>query len=303
MKLPEMPQDAVKVCGVIVTYQPCSERLAELVRAVRPQLTALLIVDNGSDFDFTDLRALHQCEVIELGDNLGIAKAQNDGIMRARTLGADYVLLLDQDSIPAPDMVATLVRAHVDLASSGQQIAAVGPSYVDPRQGEAAVFVDLDGLKLRRRERKAEDKVAEADFLIASGCLIAMSTLDRVGLMVEELFIDYVDVEWGLRARSDGYLSFGVYAAKMEHALGDEWISFRNRRVPLRSPLRHYYHIRNAVWLSRQSWISSSWRIVLLVRSLKQLIFFFAFAPRRFEHLRMMALGLWHGVRGRMGRI
>jgi len=302
MNLPEMPQDVASVCGVIVTYHPSSVKLMELVDAIRPQLSSLIIVDNGSSFDFSGLTRQYDCEIVELGENFGIAHAQNAGIERARERGTEFVLLLDQDSIPAPDMVAQLVEAYRRLTATGAKVAAVGPSYVDPRQGEAAAFVYLDGLKLRRREHRGAEPVVEADFLIASGCLVPVAVLDEVGVMVDDLFIDYVDIEWGLRARRDGFLSYGVFAARMEHALGDEWIRFRDRRVPVHSPLRHYYHVRNAIWLCKQAWISWQWRYVLLLRSVKMALFFSVFAPRGLTHLKMMGLGFWHGLCGRMGR-
>lgn len=294
--------DAANVCGVIVTYHPSAEMLEALVRAVRPQLSQLVIVDNGSNFDFSTLLAATSTELIELGDNYGIAHAQNVGIDHARSKGAEFVLLMDQDSVPAPDMVNALLDAVRNLTERGHRVAAAGPSYLDQRQGEAAAFVYLDGLKLKRRACTDPNGTVEADFLIASGCLIPMHVLDIVGPMVEELFIDYVDIEWGLRAREKGYLSYGVFPARMQHTLGDEWVDFRDRRIPVHSPLRHYYHARNAIWLCRQTWISNQWRVVLVWRVIRQALFFSVFVPQRLAHARMMALGIWHGVRNRMGR-
>ena len=298
----EGSRNAANVCGVIVTYHPTAEMLQALLDAVRPQLTRLVIVDNGSEFNFAKVLAERAIDLVELGDNFGIAHAQNVGIEHARSHGAELVLLMDQDSVPAPDMVHKLHTTLGNLASSGLQVAAVGPSYLDERQGEAAPFVYLDGLKLRRRVQIGGEDIAEADFLIASGCLIPIQVLDAVGPMTDELFIDYVDIEWGLRARQLGYRSYGVYSARMMHTLGDEWVEFRDRRVPVHSPLRHYYHARNAIWLVRRPWISAQWRLVLLWRLIRQSLFFSVFVPQRFEHAKMMSLGVWHGLRDRMGR-
>lgn len=302
MNNPEGPHDAANVCGVIVTYQPTAEMLGALLDAVRPQLTRLVIIDNGSDFDISALLSGTSTDLIKLGDNFGIAHAQNVGIEHARTNGAEFVLLMDQDSVPAADMVETLLAALMELSVQGNTVAAVGPSYLDERQGEAAPFVYLDGIKLKRRIRNDREEIVEADFLIASGCLIPMPVLDTVGPMADELFIDYVDIEWGLRARNMGYRSYGVYPARMMHTLGDEWVKFRNRRVPVHSPLRHYYHARNAIWLVRRPWISAQWRFVLLWRLFRQSLFFSVFVPQRVQHAKMILLGIWHGLRNRMGR-
>ncbi|WP_371835740.1 glycosyltransferase family 2 protein [Ochrobactrum sp. C6C9] len=292
-----------KVTGIIVTFNPDIEPLEKLINAATPQLTHLIVVDNGSRCDLSlTLKAHPDIELIPFDENHGIAKAQNVGIQRAKAIGSDYVLLLDQDSIPAPNMVAELLKVAKTLASKGIHVAGVGPSYTDTRQGEAAAFVYLDGLKLKRRERQPLDAFVETDFLIASGCLTPIQSFDAVGLMNEEMFIDYVDIEWGLRAREKGYYCFGAFNAKMEHTLGDQWIKFRGRRIPVHSPLRHYYHFRNAIWLCRRPWLSFSWKIVLLWRLVRQYLFFTFFVPQGMRHAKMMTLGLWHGVINRMGR-
>ncbi|WP_186391358.1 MULTISPECIES: glycosyltransferase family 2 protein [unclassified Pannonibacter] len=291
-----------KTCGVIITYNPNIKILHKLIASIKSQVDFLLIIDNGSDEDLKDISNENNITFIPLSENFGIAHAQNVGIKRARDYCANYVLLLDQDSIPAPDMVERLMRAAEKLEAEGQKVAAVGPSYSDVRQGEIPSFVYLKGLSLHRRACSDPEATVPVDFLIASGSLLPMPSLDLIGGMAEELFIDYVDIEWGLRAAKLGFSSFGVCNAHMEHALGDDWIPYKGRKIPLHSPLRHYYHMRNAIWLARQSWISRAWTTVLIWRVIRQFAFFSLFAPQGYRHAQMMAIGLWHGIGGRMGR-
>lgn len=290
-----------QVCGVVVTYNPDIQALERSLEHVAPQVGSLVIVDNGSDCDLTALAQTFNAHLEPLGENFGIAKAQNVGIKLARDLKASHVLLLDQDSLPAPDMVDKLLAAEQCLLADGRTIAAVGANYVDPRQGETGSFVYRDGLRLKRRPMPAPDAIVETDFLIASGSLTPIAVFDTVGDMVDELFIDYVDIEWGLRARDMGYLSYGAFDAHMEHALGDDHIPFRGHRVPLHSPLRHYYQLRNAVWLIRQPWLSKVWTVLLLWRMFRQFLFFTVAAPKGLRHARMMISGIADGLRGRMG--
>lgn len=296
------PNGKPRVCGVVVTYRPELQALLHLLQAVATQLDDIVIVNNGSDDDLAGLNPPLICEIIHLGDNFGIAKAQNIGIGRARQREADYVLLLDQDSLPASNMVASLLGAMAELQASNVTVAGVGPLYTDERQGGTNAFVYLDGLRLKRRHCPAPDSIVETDFLIASGCLISMPSLDLIGTMVEDLFIDYVDIEWGLRARHMGYRSFGVCSATMTHALGDEWLGFFGRRIPVHSPLRHYYHVRNAIWLCSRRWISLSWKLVLLFRLIQQFIFFSLFARDGLHHAWMMTAGFYDGFTGKMGK-
>ncbi len=290
----------IRLCGVVVTHRPEAGALAALFRAVGPQLDGLVVVDNGSGAEVAAL-VPPGAEFMPLGGNLGLAAAQNRGIKRAAELGATHVLLLDQDSVPAPGMAAALLHAAQQLAAEGKRVAAVGPAYEDARRGATPPFAYLDGIRIRRRDAPAGQETVEADFLIASGSLVPMAALDAVGPMTEELFIDYVDIEWGLRARRFGYRCYGAPAARMAHSLGDGWIGAFGRRIPAHSPLRHYYHVRNAVWLCRRPWLPMRWRAALALRIVQQCVFFSLFVPQRLGHARMMGLGLWHGLRNRMG--
>lgn len=298
---PSAPGALPRVCGVVVTFHPDISALTRLLELIAPQVESLVIVDNGSDTDLTSLKETFQAQLECLGKNYGIARAQNVGIKIARDLKASHVLLLDQDSLPAPDMVDQLIAAEHSLRADGKKVAAVGANYVDPRQGETGSFVYRDGLRLKRRPMTARDAIVETDFLIASGSLTPIDVFDKVGDMVDELFIDYVDIEWGLRARAMGYFSYGVFSAHMEHALGDDHIPFRGHRVPLHSPLRHYYQLRNAVWLIRQSWLPKVWTVLLVWRMFRQFLFFTAAAPKGLKHGQMMIAGIADGLRGRMG--
>jgi rhamnosyltransferase len=141
----------------------------------------------------------------------------------------------------------------------------------------------------------------EADFLIASGSLIPVAALDRVGPMREDLFIDYVDVEWCLRARREGLRCYGVFEATMEHRLGESRVRVFGREATARSPLRHYYLMRNALLLYRESWVPLNWKLVDAGRLLLKFGFYSLAAPPRLQHVRMMARGLWHGLTGRAG--
>lgn len=299
-----MRVDNRSVTGIIVTYNPDLDGLKSLLEAIIPQVGKLFIVDNGSGEDVENRLALlyPTVDIEKLGQNFGIAKAQNIGIAKARAHDAAYVLLLDQDSIPAADMVAKLLSAAEAQLAKNLRVACVGPRYEDPRQKNPPPFIKVTGLRLERQICAENDSIVEVDYLIASGCLIPLSTLDSVGGMREELFIDYVDIEWGLRAKQMGYRSYGVCSARMKHDLGDNPKLFLGRSIPVHSPLRHYYHFRNAVWLYRQQWLQLNWKMVDGARLVRKFVFYSLMTAPRAQHARMMALGIWHGLTGKMGK-
>lgn len=289
------------VVAVVVTYQPKLALLAQQLTKLQPQVQAIVLVDNGSS---TDLSAWIQhsahsaVQVLALGQNFGIACAQNRGIAWAKEQGASHVLLMDQDSQPASDMVPALLRVLLLHPEAG----AVGPWYADLRRGTASSpFVRIQGLRRRRLHCSAAQEVLMVDHLIASGCLIPVRVLDQVGAMREDFFIDFVDVEWCLRARHAGYSVYGVCSARLEHQLGDSPVRFLGREYLSHAPERHYFHVRNALLTYREPWVPMNWKLVSAWRLLLKMGFHvLVTAPRR-RHLAQILNGLVDGLRGRAG--
>lgn len=292
------------ISAIIVTYFPDVAKMKELLHALKNQVQRIIVVDNGSPEESVKvLEALlpEAGSLISTGYNSGLAKALNTGIAEARNAGAEYVILFDQDSVPGPDMVDTLLFAVQQKQQAGIRVAAAGPNYSDIKGQSASPFVKLDGTRLRRIDC-GENEIVAVDHLITSGSLVPMDALAIIGDMEDQLFIDYVDTEWCLRAVDKGYLLYGVGAATMRHDLGDRNAGLLGRTVIVHSPLRYYYLLRNGIWLLRQSWVSRAWRIMDVRRLFKTYIGRSLFVGRRFENWKMMTVGIWHGFSGKMGR-
>lgn len=295
-----------KVLGVVVTYHPEFERLVALLARLHAQVDSIVVVDNASPESFRarlSARKMEGLESIFLDKNLGIGAAQNIGVRRAKTRGATHVLLLDQDSLPAPDMVARLIDALRTCEAGGRRIAAVGPRIMDDRLRRVRSFRQVKLLSKRRDLCGDNQAIVSVDYLIASGCLIPMSIYDLVGLMREDLFIDYVDIEWGLRAKLRGFESIGVCAARMGHELGDEPINLIGRTFPVRAPLRHYYMFRNAIWIYSRMPFPLTWKVIDGWHLFAKYWFYICFARPRRDHFHMMTLGIWHGAKGKLGKL
>lgn len=293
--------------GILVTYEPDLAKLNVLLRALRHQVAKVVVIDNGSSLDVEkSIRAEpipdSWCQVVQLHSNLGIAAAQNTGIDLARKAGAAFVILFDQDSEPASDMVQKLLDAATTQSLMGVSVAAVGPRYTDERQDNPPPFIRIRGISVERQACDSQHSVVEVDYLIASGSLIPMTALNAIGPMREDLFIDYVDIEWGLRAKKAGFQSFGVCGAMMRHDLGNEPIDFFGRKIPLHSPLRHYYHFRNAVRLYCETGLPMNWKVADGWRLLLKYGAYTLLAKPRHKHWWMMSLGIVHGLMGRMGK-
>jgi rhamnosyltransferase len=236
-----------------------------------------------------------------------VAVGHNIGIEWAKGQGFSHVLLLDQDSVPAPDMVKLLLDVASKAGDRGERVCAVGPHYFDPVTGYASFFIRFGRLRLQRIHcyTQTGQQPVPVDFLISSGALIPMEALRIVGNMDEGLFVDHVDTEWFLRARSKGFNAYGVCQAQMRHSLGNDTVKIwlgRWYHVPIHSPLRHYYVFRNSAVLYQRNYVPLQWILNDAVRLVSMFAFYSLVTPPRFQHFIMMLKGFWDGLHGRHGR-
>jgi rhamnosyltransferase len=294
------------VAVVVVTYHPDLEVLLQVLDAVTAQVSTGVVVDNGSPPAICHRLGAACGErgltLLALGENLGLATAHNRGIAWVSERCCDFVLLLDQDSIPQPGMVEKLLQAHARLTDGGLRVAAVGPRYVDERNAGHPSFIRISGFRTYKEAGSSGMNTVATDVLISSGCLIKMEILERVGGMRDQFFIDQIDVEWCLRAKALGYHSFGVCHALLRHSLGESPKNIFGRKILHHGPARSYYIFRNAVALLREPYVPLGWKIKFVRTLGARLTVYLCFFRPRFEYLRMMTRGIWHGLLKKEGK-
>jgi len=302
-----------RVLGIVVAFQPSRDALTSLVETIALQLDALLVVDNtpkgseGAEAIFRMRAPPSNVQIQSLGQNLGIAVAQNIGIRIALEGGYDYVLLSDQDSLPDHDMVQGLLCAMEQLQAQGVKAAAVGPTFTDRNTGITFPFqAKVPGKFFYGHVRATEERpVVEALTLITSGKLIPVEALLDVGSMREDLFIDKVDIEWCLRARARGWRVFGTCLGFMNHTMGDGDLDvwyFGWRKETNYSPVRIYYQVRNYVALCRDGGIELRWKVRNGWYTFGVVYSQVIFGKYGLKALRMAFRGFWDGLRDRMGK-
>jgi rhamnosyltransferase len=292
------------VCALIVAYYPDHAALAYLAENMSAQSGAVVVVDNtGLDSEARVPDGLWGVRaVLRQPVNIGLAAAQNRGIEWIRAHDFNYVLLLDQDSMPHEGMVDSLVTV-LEQVQRDMQVAAVGPQFHDLREPRGAPFIRL-GFPFNRKIYCAGAKgVIKSNFLISSGMLVPLHVIDHVGEMNEGLFIDNVDLEWGFRAQSMGYGLYGVCAAVMQHRLGESRheLPFEMGRVVVHGPVRLYYIMRNRVLLYGMAHTPRIWIAQDVLRIIIKFFLFSVLIGPRLRNIRAMVRGLCDGLRGRTG--
>ena len=290
-----------RVVAVVVTYFPALAALAQAVESLRAQVDGVVIVDNTDAPELAIDTSVFGpgVTVLRQDHNHGIGQAQNRGIAHARQLGATHVLLLDQDSLPPAQLVASLLRT---LQGAGPDVAAVGPVCRDVKTGQPLALIQRRGWRIRRIAPEGLTQPVSVDYIPASGTLIALAALARIGALREDYFIDRIDVEWCLRARRRGWAVLVDCGVELRHDLGRRPVRLLGRTVYVGHDFRAGYHVRNSVAMALRAPIALRWRIDQLLKTPLYLAFYTAVAEGgRLRQTRRLLRAVCDGVAGRLG--
>ncbi|MFA6593832.1 MAG: glycosyltransferase family 2 protein [Candidatus Buchananbacteria bacterium] len=209
-----MIQPNKKIVIGIVTYNS-RHKIADCLNSVNRQnypreLVQVAVVDNNSNDSTKDYlaEAWPQVTVIANNNNTGFAAANNQIYAFAKGQ-ADYLVLLNDDTIVEPNWLTRLVNA----ALSDDKIAAVQSKLLlYPEKnlvnslGNSIQFLGFAFCN-HYREPDNHDYTALFDLPYASGAavLLKLSALEEIGLFDEKLFMYHEDVDLGWRLRLLGY--------------------------------------------------------------------------------------------------
>ncbi|MCI9313487.1 MAG: glycosyltransferase family 2 protein [Lachnospiraceae bacterium] len=246
----------MKIAVILVNYNgkqyntACIDSLfAQTLHSENSREIRVYVVDNASRDDSMQMIQEHfagdgRIEAIFLDDNYGFSYANNVGIRCAEEWGADYVLLLNNDTEADEDMMAQLI------ACAGRHPGSmIAPKiyYSDRRNVIWSAGGDVSPLirKVRHIGIDQEDQGQfdeERQIGFATGCclLIPKAVLETAGNLDERFFLYYEDTEYSFRLRK---LQIPVYycpGARVYHKVGAS-------SKGADSPLCAYYIARN--WL------------------------------------------------------
>jgi len=184
----------------------------------------VVVVDNGSVDGSPEklLASAPEIRLIRNPTNLGFAGGCNVGMRDALRRGTDYLLLLNNDTIVAPDFLSQLVR----FTESDEKIGAASPkvlffdhpdrlNYAGGEHTCWRLFPKTFGL--RQLDDGMYDKLREVSLLTGCAFLIKAGVVRKIGVLEEIYFHFYEDIEWSLRVVRAGYKAMYVPAAKIWH--------------------------------------------------------------------------------------
>lgn len=255
----------------------------------------IAVVDNGS----TDgsVPAIQQrfpaVTVIESGENLGYAGGNNVGLRWTLGRGADYALILNNDTVVAPDFLRLLVEA----AEADATIGIAGPTIyyygqpdvvwsaggaIDWRRGRTWMV----GLDEQDTGRFGEGH-RQVDFLTGCCLLVKRAVLERAGLLDEQFFLYYEEAEWCVRVQRADFKIVHVPRSCIWHKISPV--------AQADSPLVHYYMTRNhLLFLQATGAGATAWFHVLVAEYLRTWLSW-SLRPR-WRSKRVLREAMWQGV-------
>jgi len=235
---------------------------------------------------------------IQTGSNLGFAGGNNIGIKYAIRCGADYILLLNNDTVVERSFLSELVYTGEQV----DNVALLGSVIADYQTG-SIVFTNskidrklkaeirLDYLNSDKQWWQTE-RVSGASMMIKSDYLVKHSLF-----LDESLFLYCEEIDLCMRAKRCGYKVAMVCNSKVYHKEG------ASVGGPL-SPIGIYYSLRNRIFLANK-----------LLSFENRIIFWLLFANARlYRILEWLVKGKWElirttfcalrdGLRGKTGRL
>ena len=220
-----MPFPKVSVITVNWNNFNDSAECLESLRKTTYSNFEVIVVDNGSVGDDVSLLKQRFGDSIRLivnDKNSGFAGGCNIGIKDALARGADYVVLLNNDTVVAPDFLEGLVR----VAQSDERVGIAGGKVFCYELPELIWFAGgiinyRTGRTPIRGSGEADkgqfDEIVRVDWI--SGCFMFISrdVLQAVGMLDERFFFGWEDVDLCVRAARKGFKVLFVPESRIWH--------------------------------------------------------------------------------------
>ena len=243
----------------------CLDALADITY---PNARVVVVDNASSDGSIEAIRARHPgVAVLPMTENLRFAGGNNAGIRHALEAGAELIMLLNNDTVVAPDFLEPMVAT----LTAGDRTGMVAPKiyyHAEPDRiwfaGGAISFWTgtMSHPGIRERDNRQFDERREIDY--ATGCCVLTSraVIGKAGILDERFFMYGEDADWSMRVRRCGYRILYEPRARVWHKVsvssGGHLSAFKMRHKFI-SNFRFF--ARYAAWYH---WLVFPWMNILV---------------------------------------
>jgi GT2 family glycosyltransferase len=198
------------------------ECLTSLEQSTYQHHHEIVLDNNSTDGSVEAIRAqFPAAQIIRLADNRGYAGNNNVGIEAALAQGADWIFVLNEDTILDPDCLLGLV----EVGESDPQIGIVGPmvyhhdepDIIQTAGGKLGYRWESVHLAQNEPDHGQFSQPHPVDWISGCGIMVRRAVIEQVGAIDERYFYYWEETEWCLRAGRAGWRIMHAPQAKLWH--------------------------------------------------------------------------------------
>lgn len=209
-----------------------SEYLVKCIKTVKNSTFKdydLYVVDNASsDNSVIQVKKNfkeNELTLIENKENLGGSGGFNTGLREALKGNYKYIMLLDNDAMVEEESIEKAIRyleENSDVGMLGFKLYSMdNPNQIQ----EFGADIDFDNFTIKPYYKGYNDNenipfIKECDYVPACSVIVRKDAVLKVGLMPEENFIYWDDIEWGYLFKQNGYKVIAYSESKAWHKMG-----------------------------------------------------------------------------------
>lgn len=219
-----------KIIAVVIWYNPTNIE-ANKVKLYMKDVDSIIVVDNSKNDNIALINGINNIYYLPQKDNLGIAKALNIGCEKAKELGADWVLTMDQDSTWNQHSVTDYIKMAANY----------------PKFDKVAIFSPFHDCDGHPQTHKTKGIYENKKVIMCSGNLLRISAWQQANGFREDFFIDSVDDEICCHLRQFGWEIVRINNIYLTHALGNgvQDVPLIHHPYVAHTAWRYYYIARN----------------------------------------------------------
>lgn len=221
--------------------------------------SSVIVVDNDStDHSVKEIKSrFTDITLIENDENKGFAGGNNVGIKYALQQNADYVWLLNNDTIVDKQALSALVAYMEEDRKIGicgskliycyqrDTIQALGGGSYNKWLGITKNIGQNKSVDFTYNPKKVEERL---DYVGGASMLVSRKFINEIGLLSEEYFLYYEEIDWAIRAKGKFKLGFApqsIVYHKEGQSTGGSQLQLNDKSIQ-----SDYYQLKNRLKFS-----------------------------------------------------